>query len=143
MTELASMAMGAATTASGEASPTEMPGYTMYGKKSGDGANGHSPDHRSPKDQPIIEEDDDSPGDVNRPPALVIADLDHDASPLRGLYKLRKNRSFCDVILQVTSRTYVMSATFASRQLPAWADCFVYVVDDLVSFRPFTQSGCA
>lgn len=103
--ELASMAMGAATTASGEASPTEMPGYAMYGKKGGDGANGHSPDHRSPKEQPMtVIEDDDSPGDVNRPPALLVADVDHDASPLRGLYKLRKNRSFCDVILQVEHR---------------------------------------
>lgn len=102
--DLANMAMGAATTASGEASPTEMPGYVMYGKKVNGGgvANGHcSPEHKDREQQAIIIEDDDGPGDANKPPALVVADVDNGTGPLRGLYKLRKNRSFCDVILQV------------------------------------------
>lgn len=106
LTELANMAMGALTTASGEASATDVPGYAMYGKKAGDGANGHcSPEHRHHKEQhmSVVIEDDDSPGDANKPPPLVVTDLDNGTSPLRGLYKLRKNRSFCDVILQVAS----------------------------------------
>lgn len=102
--------MGAATTAGGEASPTQTPGYAMYGKN---GTNGQSPDRQQ---HMTVIEDDDSAGDVNQPPSLIVADLDNATSPLRGLYKLRKNRSFCDVILQVlyTCSQCPSSAKFAA-----------------------------
>ncbi len=48
-----------------------------------------------------IQSADNSPDDEIKVPSLVISDLDYNPWTLQGLSKLRRNRQFCDVILQV------------------------------------------
>lgn len=71
-----------------------------------DSTNGHSS---------IPSEDDDSPQDANKMPSMFINDHEFSQSTLKGLSKLRKNRQFCDVILQVERRECVVErACFAN-----------------------------
>lgn len=95
------MAMGAATatTTNGDASPVDMPGRRLYanGAEEKNGASHHHKHQHS-------SEDDDGPDDDSvMTPSMVITDVEYNSSTLQGLSKLRKNRQFCDVILQVIS----------------------------------------
>lgn len=48
------------------------------------------------------EDDDDNSQDESKAPSMVVNDQEFSQSMMKGLSKLRKNRQFCDVILQVS-----------------------------------------
>lgn len=58
--------------------------------------------------------EDDSPHDENKAPPMVITDSDFNHITLKGLSKLRKSRTFCDVILQVRMRGSNMAIILVS-----------------------------
>lgn len=93
------MAMGAATvtTTNGDASPVDLPDrrlYTNGGEKNGAG-------HRHPSSRSSDQDDDEPDDDSVMAPSMTIVDVEFNSSTLQGLSKLRKNRQFCDVVLQV------------------------------------------
>ena len=83
------MAMGAG---GNGATPEEPSRCSLYAN--GGGINGVTGGHQS---------EDNSPDDELAIPSLMVSDLEHNPWSLQGLSKLRRNRQFCDVILQVTN----------------------------------------
>jgi len=81
------MAMGAGVNG---ATPEEPSRCSLYAN--GGGINGVTGGHQS---------EDNSPDDELAIPSLTVSDLEHNPWSLQGLSKLRRNRQFCDVILQV------------------------------------------
>jgi hypothetical protein len=51
---------------------------------------------------------------MERTPSMIFTDAEFNSSTLQGLSKLRKNRQFCDVILQVCA---IISLLFITRLL--------------------------
>ena len=49
-----------------------------------------------------IQSEDEGPDDELKAPSMLIFDQEFNHGTLQGLSKLRKNRQFCDVVLQVT-----------------------------------------
>lgn len=98
------MAMGAATatTTNGETSPVDMPGRRFYTNGGVEEKNGGGASHHQ-KHQHSSSDDDDGPDDdsIHMAPSMTIVDVEFNSGTLQGLSKLRKNRQFCDVILQV------------------------------------------
>lgn len=96
------MAMGAATaTTNGDASPVDMPGRRLYTNGDVEETNGarHQVKHQhTSSDDDDVPDDDDS---IHMAPSMMIVDVEFNSGTLQGLSKLRKNRQFCDVILQV------------------------------------------
>lgn len=98
------MAMGAATATNGDSSPVDIPGRRLYAN-GGEEKNGASR-HYKHKQSSRSSDDDDVPDDdsiMERTPSMIFTDAEFNSSTLQGLSKLRKNRQFCDVILQVRS----------------------------------------
>lgn len=100
--EIETMAMGAATATNGDSSPVDIPGRRLYanGAEEKNGASRHHKHKQSSRSS----DDDDVPDDdsiMERTPAMIFTDAEFNSSTLQGLSKLRKNRQFCDVILQV------------------------------------------
>ena len=104
------MAMGAATNGESD-SPTVEQQQQLYLNGGSEGLNemphGQS---KQPKKQPFSsssssceDDSDDGPDDESgkKVPSMVVDDHEFHPSSLLGLSKLRKNRQFCDVILQV------------------------------------------
>lgn len=102
--------MGAATaTTNGDASPVDLPGRRLYTNGDVEEKNGAS--HQA-KHQHTSSDDDDVPDDddsIHMAPSMLIMDVEFNSGTLQGLSKLRKNRQFCDVILQVE---YVFESPF-------------------------------
>ena len=129
------MAMGAATatTTNGDASPVDMPGRRLYanGGEEKNGASHHTKQHHQHSS-----EDDEGPDDESiMTPSMFITDVEYNSSTLQGLSKLRKNRQFCDVILQVYPWLIVSLARHSSRchrTRPRCESSFVYI-----TFLPF------
>jgi influenza virus NS1A-binding protein len=78
------MAMGASNNGDG----AQDSGNCLYAN----GLNGNSHD---------LQSEDEGPDDDVKAPSMFIADLEFNPGTLQGLSKLRKNRQFCDVLLQV------------------------------------------
>jgi len=100
--EIETMAMGAATATNGDATPVDIPGRRLYAN-GGDEKNGASLHHKH-QHSSRSSDDDDVPDDdsiMERTPSMIFVDAEFNSSTLQGLSKLRKNRQFCDVILQV------------------------------------------
>lgn len=105
------MAMGSSatattTTTSGDASPTDVPDRGLY-TNGGDKANDNADKGKALTKQhykQLSAEDDECPAeDAQKAPSLTISDTEYTSGTLHGLSKLRKNRQFCDVILQVNT----------------------------------------
>lgn len=61
------------------------------------------------------ESEDEAPEDNTKPPSMLICDPEFSPGTLAALSKLRKNRQFCDVLLQVRQLfNLLQSRTFAS-----------------------------
>lgn len=101
--EIETMAMGAATATNGDATPVDIPGRRMYANGGEEKKNGASLHHKH-QHSSRSSDDDDVPDDdsiMERTPSMIFTDAEFNSSTLQGLSKLRKNRQFCDVILQV------------------------------------------
>ena len=97
------MAMGAATATNGDATPVDIPGRRMYANGGEEKKNGASLHHKH-QHSSRSSDDDDVPDDdsiMERTPSMIFTDAEFNSSTLQGLSKLRRNRQFCDVILQV------------------------------------------
>lgn len=97
------MAMGAATATAtnGDASPVDMHGRRLYVNGEQEKNNGQQQKLQHARSS----EDDDVPDDESvLAPSMIINDVEFNSSTLLGLSKLRKNRQFCDVVLQVYIR---------------------------------------
>ena len=62
--------------------------------------NGHQ-DHQHHQHQHHNQSEDNSPDDGDSKQPMSVSDVDHSPLFLQGLSKLRRNRQFCDVVLQV------------------------------------------